>query len=511
MDGKLWMDGKSRRNDFVTAAAHTQRGNALPPIIWVSSSSARAQEYHRAAPSRRDEMAVSGSSQTREDAKEGGATAGRRNRRWLILSQIAWVVMALLGLIVLIPGIPYFYSYVATHTPCLNTPSLSQCISPTPVAFHALQQLGLTISDVAAIELGIVLLMCAIFYATGAIIAWRKWGDGAAVFVSLVLIFYGASGSAQFFTALQETPSVNPVLATAIGFVSAVSLLQWPAFAVVLLTFPTGRFAPRWTWLLILPWITTLVTFVVAAPTALTVISIAFQFGSLLALQIYRYRRVYNAVQRQQAKWLLAFLAVGIVATLGLPVPGFIAPGSLVASFTALLDGILGNAVIYLPIAVAIAIALVRYHLYDIDRIIQRTLLYGSLSALLGAMYFALVLGLQFATQALTGRKEQPAFIIVISTLVIAALFLPLRRRLQAGIDRSFYRRKYDAQATIAAFGASLRTETDLETLGNRLEAVAHDTMQPTHVSLWLAPTRDRPQRRNEEPAEGRPESRIGI
>jgi hypothetical protein len=137
-----------------------------------------------------------------------------------------------------------------------------------------------------------------------------------------------------------------------------------------------------------------------------------------------------------------------------------------------------------LPVAVGIAI--LRYRLYEIDTLINRTLVYGSLTATLVALYFVGIVVLQRVFVALMG--EQSTLAIVASTLLIAALFSPLRRRIQGFIDRRFYRRKYDARKTLEAFSAKLRDETDLIALSDDLVGVVAETMQPAHVSLWLRP-----------------------
>jgi hypothetical protein len=137
---------------------------------------------------------------------------------------------------------------------------------------------------------------------------------------------------------------------------------------------------------------------------------------------------------------------------------------------------------------IAIGIAILRYRLYDIDTLINRTLVYGSLTALLGLVYLGGVAMTQVIFRALTGHQEQPQLAIVVSTLVIAALFNPLRRRIQSLIDRRFYRRKYDARKTLEAFSGQLRHETDLEALSDDLVGVVMETMKPAHVSLWLRP-----------------------
>jgi hypothetical protein len=136
----------------------------------------------------------------------------------------------------------------------------------------------------------------------------------------------------------------------------------------------------------------------------------------------------------------------------------------------------------------SLTIAVLRYRLYDIDVVINRTLVYGSLTLMLGLVYLGSVASLQYASRVITGHEEQPQLTIVISTLVIAALFNPLRRRIQFLIDRRFYRRKYDSRKTLEAFAARLKDETDLEALNSELVGVVRETMQPEHVTLWLRP-----------------------
>jgi hypothetical protein len=190
---------------------------------------------------------------------------------------------------------------------------------------------------------------------------------------------------------------------------------------------------------------------------------------------IVRMRRAGRA-QRQQIKWLAygGALVVGAVFA-----SGVISIWSGNVGIAVISVGLIG-----VPIFTGVAIA--RYRLYDIDIVINRTLVYGALTAALVAVYFGGVATLQALFRALTGKEQQPQFAVVVSTLTIAALFNPLRRRIQAFIDRRFYRGKYDAAKTLEGFSTKLRDETDLEALSDDLVGVVRDTMQPAHISLWL-------------------------
>jgi len=202
--------------------------------------------------------------------------------------------------------------------------------------------------------------------------------------------------------------------------------------------------------------------------------------GSMVASAvslIVRLRRA-GSEQRQQIKWL----AYGGVVVVGIILVGaLLIPWSVPVSILIMSVAMLG-----LPIFTSIGI--LRYRLYDIDLLINRTLVYGSLTLLLALVYFGGVTATQAFFQTLTDQRQLPQLAVVISTLVIAALFNPLRFRIQSFIDRRFYRRKYDAARTLEGFSAKLRDKTDLDGLNADLVTVVRETMQPEHVSLWLRP-----------------------
>ena len=294
-------------------------------------------------------------------------------------------------------------------------------------------------------------------------------------------------------------------MALGLGWVVLVTLLPF-----VLLLFPTGRLpSPRWRFLAWVILAAGAIAFTLgfftrnggqgpiknplavggvvgeAIPVlVLSAIMILFSSVILSALSlVVRYYRA-SGVERQQLKWvaLVAVLFVGLIVADQL-------------RLDRLLGGTLWNLLDLATVAglyVAVGIAILKHRLYDIDIIINRTLVYGSLTATLALVYFGVVTATQALFQTLTGQERLPQLVVVASTLVIAALFNPLRRRIQSLIDRRFYRRKYDARKTLEAFSVKLRDETDLEALNEDLVGVVRETMQPAYLSLWLRSVRAR-------------------
>jgi hypothetical protein len=209
--------------------------------------------------------------------------------------------------------------------------------------------------------------------------------------------------------------------------------------------------------------------------------SVLYVLGIVAAASLFGRMRRARGVERQQLKWF----AYATVVLVGGAVLAFTVSEATGLSWLGEI-GLVLTVVGLAGLPMAIGIAVLRYRLYNIDRIINRTLVYGLLTAALVALYFGGIVVLQRIFVSLTGETSTVA--VVASTLLIAALFTPLRRRLQSFIDRRFYRKKYDARKTLEAFSATLRDETDLEALSSDLVGVVRETMQPAHVSLWLRP-----------------------
>jgi hypothetical protein len=298
--------------------------------------------------------------------------------------------------------------------------------------------------------------------------------------------------------------------------VKLLALFNLILFVLAVGLFPNGKADPPWmrwllpVWCLFFP----IITLLPARSRFLWIglVMVVVVFSTLLAAQVIRYRRYSTLLERQQTKWAVTGIALllidEMVFALLFSLNAFSGNPTLRA-----IAGMLGFTLLpWLFLSVFIGIAVLRYRLWDIDIIIRRTLVYGGLTATLAAVYFGSVVVLQAIFQRLTGEHQSP-IVTVISTLVIAALFTPLRSRIQHDIDRRFYRKKYDAQKTLESFAASVRDEVELEDLTGRLLAVVEETMQPEQVSLWLKTTDNlRPQAMggtNRQPAVGSPS--VGV
>jgi hypothetical protein len=387
--------------------------------------------------------------------------------RWLLLARAAWMAVAVAALGAFVAAVPARYAQLAHPTEAVRT---------------ALAELGLSASTYAFYNVALDTLFVSVFAMIGIVIFWRRSDDAIALLVATMLVVWGARN--ELFVG---TPSaIEGTLGSTLTFVGYVA---WMLFFYL---FPSGRFVPRWTRWLALCWVVFLGLWnftpygPLTWPPLLFNAAIVVLWGSFPVAQVYRYARVSDPIQRQQTKWVVFGVAVAVAgalttlftvgAAIDLP-PEEVGPRML---SMLLMDAFA------LLIPLSIGVAVLRSRLFDIDVIINRTLVYGSLTAILAAHYFGSIVWLQIVFVELTGQRSTLA--VVASTLVIAALFNPWHRWVQAFVDRRFYRRKYDARKTLEAFSAKLRDETDLDALSDDLVGVVRETMQPAHVSLWLRP-----------------------
>ncbi|CAA9394725.1 MAG: hypothetical protein AVDCRST_MAG55-292 [uncultured Rubrobacteraceae bacterium] len=394
--------------------------------------------------------------------------------------RIAWVVLAVVVLGMDAAGIPYAYE----RYEIVCTRSAEVCAEDgllTPEDARRLGELGISRGFYAAYQgVGVETAMTLICFAVAAVIFFRRSDDVMALFTSFVLLLFGGAGAAGTMRALAEAHSAFWFPVHLLDYVSQVCV------GVFFYLFPTGEFVPRWTRWATVASAAFFVPDIFFPASAVATISdpLFFVFlGSLVIAQVYRYLRVSTVEQRQQTKWVVfgfAAALVGFMAVIALTfVPAIRDVGPLgLMVFSTLVYGFLAL------IPLSIGVAILRSRLYDIDVVINRALVYGPLTATLVALYFGGIVVLQRGFVALTGQQSTLA--VVASTLAIATLFNPLRRRVQALVDRRFYRRKYDAAKTLAAFNSKLREETDLDSLRDDVLGVVRETMQPEHASLWL-------------------------
>ena len=398
--------------------------------------------------------------------------------RWLLLARVAWGIVVVLTLGLFAASIP---AYVSNLLEPGRGSGLARVEAPAGLV------LALDLLGVLASFLTVLVCLTLAF-----LLVWLRSEEWMVVFVSSYLLLYGTTMAGP----LEWAEGFYPAWPTLAVDVIQPLLLTTPTVALVAL-FPDGRLVPRWTRWLILSSIP-LVAAILYLPTvywgALMVLIVSGAFYA----QAYRYRRVSMPTERQQTKWvifgflswwtLMLMLFVPYVIESNLP------PGSPLPWWT-----LVGSAVWWLTLAIvplSLSVAVLRFRLYDIDVVINRTLVYSSVTVMLGLAYFGSVATLQYALRVLTGHEVQQQLIIVVSTLAIAALFNPLRRRIQSTVDRRFYRSKYDAATTLDAFNSRLRDETDLASLNEDLVSVVRETMQPEHVSLWLQPDATSTERR---------------
>ncbi len=381
---------------------------------------------------------------------------------------------------------PLYYQRVSTQT--VEPVSIAgEVILSNAIVERMAAIRGLSLGQYAIYRIIVTSLAALIPLVVAFLIIWRTRRQWFAWFTACIIVFLGVSSLSDQINIARFIPE------KAFG----ANAIFWFLVLLYIFLFPNGKAVPRRAgWLVI-----ALVAYhsLIQAGTVISYFApdlaarfnlpswgnsdyiwpVVLNFPIILACQIYRYRRISTLTERQQTKWFL--FGFGLIIAL--------IPVSILVDSTQR-DGFLNDftdLALWLPLYLSLAVAILRYRLFDIDILIRRTLQYGIITALLALVYFGIVTVLQSVFTALGGA--QSPVITVISTLAIAALFNPLRRRVQDFIDRRFYRRKYDAQKTLEEFAAIARSEVEMEPLTQHLLAVVENTMQSQGVSLWLRPS----------------------
>jgi hypothetical protein len=441
--------------------------------------------------------------------------------------------------------LPFYLAHLGTL--CTAPPCAIGQI--TPDALRTFQQMGLSLGGYASLSGAIAIATAGCCFLIAAVLTWRRSDDWLALLVALWLVIWGSSTvTGAFSLGLNTTldagqfpaPLVNALSISGIAVVFSLFptgrfVPRWSFLFTILFIWMECRITVVVVWigdltawervLDVLIWFTPMTALTLAqvsrsrrvstplerqqtrrvvlgatflsAGFVIWVVNPPWEYvqedltwiGTVIALAfagVYRYRRVSTPLERQQIKWVVFAATLLAVADLVSLAPALLLP-TLDPPFTfynAVRAPLLMVFGLLLPLSIAFGI--LRYRLWDIDALINKALVYGGLSSLLGALYAGLILGLERLAGIFGGQAASNPLVLAISTLVIAALFLPVRRRIQAIIDRRFYRKKYDAERTLAAFRATLQSEVDLEQIRAQLLAVVQETMHPVHVSLLL-------------------------
>ncbi|TMD82019.1 MAG: hypothetical protein E6I79_16135 [Chloroflexi bacterium] len=402
--------------------------------------------------------------------QEKSNKTSRSRAAWLMT--VGFLVYTLLILIGHIVGFPLGYAYL--HTVCPSGCSL------TPENVRALEHIGLSISFYANLYMVIQALYILVSVGIALLIVFKKPGQWVPLGLSCFLIWFSAYEGADYPALVAAYPVLN-VPVQLLLFLGG-GILGFYAF----LTFPNGKFGSRWVLGFYLVSVFEGVLAVFITTPVFVLINSVFSFLSffiILGVLIYRSRRLLNARERAATKWIILSLSIFIptVILVFFVLPA-VAPADSLALLIVNIAGFFGCGINIAGILMAVLYA----NAFDIDVFVRRTLVYTLLTAILALLYAGMVFGSQFGLATFSPQAAQSPFILVGSTLVIAALFQPMRHRIQRTIDRRFYRQKYDASRVIERFSASLHSEIDLADLSEQVVAVVQETMQPAHVSLWL-------------------------
>jgi MFS family permease len=411
--------------------------------------------------------------------------------RLLTAARVLWVVYAVSLLVLYLASLPVFVERVLAGT---VADILFDVAWPRGNAYFVARAAvaGVSLQQHLVANIGLSLLIIAVHFTVAALIFWRLPDSGFGLLSAWVILLTGSSAMEDAIQVAGLGKSLGTVMLLFFNF----GALVWPIFPIWLYLFPDGRAVPRWArWPIGIAMSVFMILMMAAildgagllppevwqyvmgldAVASLGIVLVLPGLLVALGSQIYRYFRVSGPVERQQTKWFLFGLGLFVLLFPFSDVPVIQRLEALNGSLTLTI------------IPITIAIALLRYRLWDVDVVIRRTAGYAILTGLLLLIYFGSIVILQRLLAPLTGDSTLAT---ILSTLLIAALFLPLRRRVQEAIDRRFFRRKYDAARVLEGFAATARDETDLDKLTVELLRVIQETMQPEHVTIWLRDTK---------------------
>lgn len=403
----------------------------------------------------------------------------------LVIMRILCLCLYILSVGLVLASIPSYFAHL--HLLCTGTADACNAGGQLMAAdLQRLQELGLSIDFFTIYTIVLMGLLALGNWLVAVLLFWRASDNPLVLLAAVTLGTFPIAFNSDGVSTLSSPWGV---------LAHVVSLLSNLCIVFFFYVFPNGHFVPRWTRWVLIPSLAYwgFSEFFPLAPfnpffrfPALDVVTFLTVIGGMLVVQVYRYRRISTPVERQQTKWVVYGVTLGIGGFLLLILfdaffPSVFPHGSLA--------DLIGSAAIYvlmLLLPLSIGLAVLRSRLWEIDHIINRTLVYVLLTLTLAMLYTILVIGLPLLVHEVTGQAANSPLILVGSTLAIAALFQPLRGRIQQVIDQRFYRRKYDAAKKLEAFSIALRNAVDLTQLHEQLVAVVEETIQPTHISLWL-------------------------
>lgn len=390
------------------------------------------------------------------------------------------IALALAGLTIAV-----FIAAMPTHIRWLRTISpddalvLSEQLTANKLA--ELESVGISLEDYVRFRVGFLVVNMALWTGLGLLLFRRRSNNLTALLVGLMLISQYAANPSHVL-AISDSPWR--------GAAEIVNDLSFVTIVIVWFIFPDGRFVPRltkWLFFLFPVYIFGESLFPDLFPSLNNLpgpVEAAIFIGLILTIllsQLYRYRAVSSYEHRQQTR-LVVFTALLVFGLMSL-ITVMESAGFVFSPWMGLIRDILNSDFALMALMAAFAVALLRHRLFDIDALVRKTTLYVFVTGLLALVYFGIVVVLQRLLSPVTGDSD---VVVVLSTLAIAALFLPLRRRIQDFIDRRFYRRKYNAEKVLAQFAATVRDETDLDALTAELLRVIQETMEPESIYLWL-------------------------